>query len=898
MVTTHVKNPQVEDGARPALPPRLSLLIFLLIGGVMGWLTYTAGSLQAQEGNPAGATVPLPAFDGFGLSFINAAETASSPERIQRGIATGAGMDRFPLYWDRIETGYGLFDWSAQDRALGDNHAAGLDTLAILLGTPGHYYPRGRAYVPAPRLGGSFVELAQAESGRMGASCQPWEGPVAPAGLYNPIFADGTDLPAPGKAINPDNYWARFVSLAVARYQPGGEAGVAVRHWQIWNEPDLCHFWSGSAQEYARLLKVAYLVIKQGDPHAVVVWAGLAHFAQPGFLPTLLDTLRADPLAPAHGGFFDAAASHHYSLSWQSFDYTNRVRLALARRGWDDKPIWITESGVPVCDDFPGPACPSPWRATPAEQAAYIWQNIAYTRIAGGTGPIFHFMLHDDCGNVVAVDSPDGFGLVKNEASSFCSPEQATPRPAYRAFQLAIEQLSDTRLIWADIQGGAVRRAAFFHPASGERRTMLWSILPDTGAAGAGVMGNLAPVSGEGATLLGLDGATTPLAAEGGVYAVPLAGGTNRNWPNASGGYDMGIYGPPVLIIERDETPPNVSITPLPPQSAPEFTLQWQATDLGSGVAQVGLWFQRDGGEWQLWAGDLPASGSRLFLGEAGSRYAFTLTALDGAGNARDLGAALAETEIVTAVSAGGRVIDPRGAGVAGALVTIGEEQAITDEAGRFSLTVPVGDWDIRVGEVVVNRGRAFRVDAQLQLLYAPFGNRVMNGDFESGLAGWQVSGSSPLAVEQQPGTQDHALRLATGFVPNPGVPGQDGSHGGNSTVSQRVQVPLGRPYLALAYQVVSQESVAGRDSFEILIAPPGEAPVYLLVRGLSAAWQYAFFDLGPWAGREVDLILNVYQSSPLHPTTARVDNVTLASTLDPATLTHFYLPLLGRGGE
>ncbi|MCB0116419.1 MAG: hypothetical protein KDD84_20115, partial [Caldilineaceae bacterium] len=765
--------------------------------------------VHAQATNtPNSATIPTQPLDPpptFGLAFVNSAEKPSEPQRIQRGIDSGAEMDRFPIYWDRIETTYGIFDWTAQDGVLQANEAAGLPTLAILLGTPGHY-ARSASTAATPPIGGSFVREAGAVVGQ--STCIRTEGPPAPSGLYNPIFSDGSDVPGEGKTANPDNYWARFVEQAVQRYQPGGLVGVNVRHWEIWNEPDLCHFWSGTPQEYARLLKVAYLVIKLNDPSATVLWGGLAHFANGQWLYDMIDALLADPMAAEYNGFFDAAASHHYSLAWNSFDYTNRVRLALDAAEWENKPIWITESGVPVCDDYPGPTCPSDWRARPLEQAAYIWQNIAYTRLAGG-GPIFHFMLHDDCGNTVAVDSPDGFGLVKNEASSYCSPANAEPRPAYTAFQVATQLLADVELIWGDVQQNRqVRRVAFYQPELRQRRLMIWSIVAEDVVA-------TIPATGTSARLVALDGSETLLEPVDGQYSVALPGATNRNWPQ-DGGYDIGIYGAPFLLIEEDVASPTVSIAPLPEAVAPVFSVQWTAADLGSGVASTALWVRVDGRDWQVWQADLPASGSTIYMGEVDHFYEFGLLAVDRAGNALTEVTPLAQTTVRDKVSVQGTVIDPRGAPVVNAQIQIADQATHTDEDGAFALDVPIGQWDILVAGQIVHRGRSFQGTTQLLLLHATAGNAIVNGDFEDGLTGWQVSGSAPQAVQQQPETGDHALRLATSFVANPGVPGEDGSEGGNSTISQQITVPGGQPYLALAYRFESQETDPGHDRFEV----------------------------------------------------------------------------------
>ena len=175
-------------------------------------------------------------------------------------------------------------------------------------------------------------------------------------------------------------------------------------------------------------------------------------------------------------------------------------------------------------------------------------------------------------------------------------------------------------------------------------------------------------------------------------------------------------------------------------------------------------------------------------------------------------------------------------------------------------------------------------------------GNAVVNGDFEDGQAGWTVGGSSPSAVEQQPGTSDHALRLATAFVANPGVPGAEGSDGGNSTWSQSVQIPPGHPFLALAYRVESGESGGDHDKFEVIVAAEGRSPDYLIVQHTSSDWQYRFFDLSAYAGQNATLILNVYETSPHRRTSALVDGIALSDVsrtppVDFAPTNFLFLP-------
>src|SRR5262249_20805875 len=136
-------------------------------------------------------------------------------------------------------------------------------------------------------------------------------------GLNEAIFSDGTDIPG-GKQPNPNNPYARFVFAAVQRYKPRGtlaqqlgwQSTQGVRTWEAWNEPDLPLFWGGSVQDYVRLLKVTYLIVRDVDPLAQVMFAGLA-FNNPDlldFFKLALVVLQQDPDRNAYNWYFDIAA--------------------------------------------------------------------------------------------------------------------------------------------------------------------------------------------------------------------------------------------------------------------------------------------------------------------------------------------------------------------------------------------------------------------------------------------------------------------------------------------------------------------------------------------------------------------------------------------------------------
>ncbi len=371
--------------------------------------------------------------DAIGIDHISygneSFDAKTTAERYRWARESGAGWNRWVLYWHEIEQNPGVFDFSKTDATVAADSANGLKVLGILMGTP--YWAAdgaGVQSVPPPAVG----QRAYTEATRLQTATLQAGSPTtfAPRGLDQPAFADGTDTPAVGKAINENNPWARYVQKAVSRYKG------KITAWEIWNEPDFrpvestgfFGFWSGTVEGYARVLKVAHAVIRATDPSATVVMGGMAYWFQQDFFPKLLAVIARDPGAAANGFYFDATAWHWYSQPSLLYDRTLWVRDQLRRYGLQDKRIWITETMLPVCND---PAskerdthCEKGMhRGTPQHQADYIWQSLSYA-FAAGVEKVFLFQLYDD-----GHGPGENFGLIRNDN---------TPRPAFTAAKTAI----------------------------------------------------------------------------------------------------------------------------------------------------------------------------------------------------------------------------------------------------------------------------------------------------------------------------------------------------------------------------------------------------------------------------------------------------------------------------
>jgi hypothetical protein len=367
----------------------LAALTLLCLGAVL----LLSGSHGQAQVVPAPTSVPaafgMSRSERLGITFINSAQIHASEARYLNALQLGAGWNRYPVYWDKIERAPGQFTWSEYDRLVIADTRHRLRANAILIGIPSFH--------------------------RNGS---------VPAGLNEPIFAHGGDFPRAGdNPINPANPWANFVYQAVQRYKPGGtlaqqqgwrgEEGVRV--WEIWNEPDFPQFWSGGINAYARLLKTAYIVIKLADPDAQVMFGGLLFPTEENWLARVLAIFINDPFAAQNNFYFDIVAVHSYTDPWRSgwlVLYVRQTLIAYQLR----KPIWLNESGVSVWDDYPGPT----WArtaderrnlATADQQAWYFVQSSAYAWSEGADVVFFH-QLYDDCG-----DQPAGTNFPPHDGS-------------------------------------------------------------------------------------------------------------------------------------------------------------------------------------------------------------------------------------------------------------------------------------------------------------------------------------------------------------------------------------------------------------------------------------------------------------------------------------------------
>jgi len=180
------------------------------------------------------------------------------PERADRDLDlirdAGFGWVKADFPWREIEgAGKGIFDWSRTDRIVEQAENHGLDLVVRL-------------------------------------DRQPY------------WAADGDNAP-------PERYsdYGDFVYALASRYRG------RIRAYEIWNEPNLAREWGNrppSPEEYTALLRLAYVHIKDADPEAIVISAGMAPTSRWDAMAMPDDEFIRQMYAAGARPYFDVLGAH------------------------------------------------------------------------------------------------------------------------------------------------------------------------------------------------------------------------------------------------------------------------------------------------------------------------------------------------------------------------------------------------------------------------------------------------------------------------------------------------------------------------------------------------------------------------------------------------------------
>ncbi|MDH7480923.1 MAG: glycosyl hydrolase [Armatimonadota bacterium] len=230
---------------------------------------------------------------------------------------------------------------------------------------------------------------------------------------YTPEWASSGPNKEPSYPPRNLSDWSNFVGRIVSRYKN------RIKYWEVWNEPDI-GFWQGTVEQYADLVKSAYVAAKRADPDCKIVLGGTAGVNLP-FIEQIYEQ--------GVGQYFDILAVHPYQWG-DIFDdrwFNSQLRdLRQLMQKWGDghKEIWLTELGWSTGDKS----------ITEEVQARLLAQAMitAYTLTDVNVTKYFWFCVKDWGG--------PGYGLIRPDGSR---------KPAFNAYRTVISALKDAEYLYS-----------------------------------------------------------------------------------------------------------------------------------------------------------------------------------------------------------------------------------------------------------------------------------------------------------------------------------------------------------------------------------------------------------------------------------------------------------------
>jgi hypothetical protein len=140
----------------------------------------------------------------------------------------------------------------------------------------------------------------------------------------------------PGNAAPPREIedWRIYVKTVAARYKG------RVHQYEIWNEPNLKMFWTGTVEQMLDLTREASAIIHSVDSNAIVV--------SPSATNVNGVTWLTEFLSRGGGQYVDVIGYHFYVMPQPPEDIVSlvhRVKQTAEGHGAGAKPIWNTETG-------------------------------------------------------------------------------------------------------------------------------------------------------------------------------------------------------------------------------------------------------------------------------------------------------------------------------------------------------------------------------------------------------------------------------------------------------------------------------------------------------------------------------------------------------------------------
>jgi Cellulase (glycosyl hydrolase family 5) len=301
---------------------RAPLYAVLLVGSLL--LT----NVQAEEKlAPPATAVPSSLFD---LNVINLEWGASWPTVKFYGWRDGHSV------WVKLEPQKGKWNFTQLDKEVRMGEEHGVEMMLVLGTTP------------------------------TWASARPDE-----AGCCGPSSPKGTKAEAASASD-----WRNYITQVASRYKG------RVHIYELWNEPDVARFFSGTPEKLAQINQQAYDALKAVDPSITVVSSSMSGSG------TAIPFLQKY-FAAGGGKSADVIGYHFYvgkRLPEAMLEPIQQVR-SLMRQNGINKPLWNTETGWRFSNDDRNKQDPADdWLGrflNPDESSAYVARAYLLSWAAG-----------------------------------------------------------------------------------------------------------------------------------------------------------------------------------------------------------------------------------------------------------------------------------------------------------------------------------------------------------------------------------------------------------------------------------------------------------------------------------------------------------------------------------
>jgi polysaccharide biosynthesis protein PslG len=238
-----------------------------------------------------------------------------------------------------------------------------------------------------------------------------------------------------------DSTYARIAGIFAGRYGPSGSfwranpliPKLAIRMWQIWNEPNLDLYWPTQpfATSYMALVRAARTAIKRADAGAKIVLAGMPN--------VVWDEVASIYAVPGARQLFDVVAVHPFTAQPAGvITILQRVRTVMDQNGDATKPMVVTETSWP--SSLGKTSQSYPWNTTESGQASNTAAIVSLLAANRSSLHLIGFYDYTWLSQEKPIASFSFSGLLR------FSGNQVTAKPALAAFRRAALKVEGCRI--------------------------------------------------------------------------------------------------------------------------------------------------------------------------------------------------------------------------------------------------------------------------------------------------------------------------------------------------------------------------------------------------------------------------------------------------------------------